>query len=316
MSIYKIISTGPQLICCSCIHQVHEGLFGNQFIKDLKNIHSHFNKESEKFVKMIERNQGKVLDKHTEMLITILSEYLQTPLLHDQEDIRKIVKDALQKYITQLGLDLKYGVEMSYSGIVTYTETAYALLKRLEKSGSEYLKGLGYDVGNQERSIFETLFIFESSLNVDVLEYFLKDKIDSSIPIMGKFRDDGNNPTNTLYNITYSAGAAVSKLFDKDVVEAAIFFSKPQDIDEKVFHDSIVEAMEKMWVTLKIPYITLMEKKLGLGRGTDYVLRLYLEKERDNLTEAVRWLSMYKEVGYIRQVLIDDGKLLTKEIIK
>jgi hypothetical protein len=105
-------------------------------------------------------------------------------------------------------------------------------------------------------------------------------------------------------------------MLNKQVIEAALFFSKPKDIEYDVFLNAMVEAMEKMWITLKIPFITLMQQKLGLGRGTEYVLRLYLDEERDNLTEAVRWLTMYKEVGFVRQVLIDEGKLLIKKIIK
>jgi hypothetical protein len=316
MSIYKIISTEPQLICCSSIHQVREGIPNDQCIKELKNLHNQLDKETDKFLKVLERNQQKVLDKNTEMLMTILSEYLQTPLPSDQGDIRNIVKEALQKHINQLGLDLKYGIEMSYSSMVTYSETAYALLKRLEKSGSEYLKSLGYDVNKEERGIFESLFVFESSLNIDVVEYFLRNKIESSLPILGKLPAEGNNSINSLYNIMYSSGAAASKLLNKQVIEAAIFFAKPRDVESEIFHNAFIEALEKMWITLKIPYITLMQKKLGLGRGSDYVLRLYLEEDRESLTEAIRWLTMYKEVGYVRQVLIDEGKLLTKKILK
>lgn len=316
MSIYKIISTEPQLICCSCMHQAGEGIPKDQFIKDLKSLHIQLERETEKFLKALERNQQKVLDKNTEMLMTILSEYLQTPLPSDQADIRNIVREALQKNINQLGLDLKYGIEMSYSSVVTYSETAYALLKRLEKSGSEYLKVLGYDITKEESGIYESLFIFESSLNIDVVEYILKNKIESSLPILGMAAIEGCKSANSLYNIIYSAGAAASKLLKKQVIEAAIFFSKPRDVEYEIFHSTFVEALEKMWITLKIPYITLMQKKLGLGRGTDYVLRLYLEEDRESLTEAVRWLTMYKEVGYVRQVLIDEGKLLTKKIIK
>jgi hypothetical protein len=316
MSIYKIIPTGPHLICCSCLHQVREGIPGNQFVKDLKSIHNQLDKETEKFIKTLERNQQKVLDKNTETLMTTLSEFLQTPLPRDQEDIRKIVRDALQKNISQLGLDLKYGIEMSYSSVVTYSDTANALLKRLEKTGTDYLKCLGYDVSKEERGIYESLFIFESGLNIDVVEYFLKNKIESSVPILGKFPGDSNHSMNSLYNITYSAGASVNKFFDKEVIEIALFFSKPREVEADVFHNEFIEAMDKMWVTLKIPYITLMQRKLGLGRGTEFVLRLYLDEERDHITEAIRWLTMYNEVGYIRQVLIDDGRLITKKILK
>jgi hypothetical protein len=316
MSIYKIITTGPQLICCSCLHQVKEGVPSSQFVKDLKSIHNQLDKETEKFIKTLERNQQKVLDKNTETLMTILSEFLQTPLPRDQEDIRKIVRDALQKNISQLGLDLKYGIEMSYSSVVTYSDTANALLKRLEKTGSDYLKCLGYDISKEERGIYESLFIFESSLNIDVVEYILKNKIDSPLPILGKLPGDSNHSMHSLYNIIYSAGAAVNKFFDKEVMEVDIYFSKPREVEASIFQNEFVEAMDKMWVTLKIPYITLMQRKLGLGKGTDFVLRLYLEEERDHITEAIRWLTMYNEVGYIRQVLIDDGRLIIKKIIK
>ncbi|MBU1423827.1 MAG: hypothetical protein KKG06_11750 [Bacteroidetes bacterium] len=316
MSIYKVIAVEPRMIYCSYFHQVKLVDGKEDYNKAFKSLHQYLQKETDKIEKGLKKFQNKVLIKNTEMLMSVLSEYLQTPLQNDLDSIRKIVVDTLGKNCNQVGLNIRYGVDMSYTGEVVFLDTQYALLKRLEKSGSDYLKNLGLEVTSTDYKVFESLFIIESSLNLDIIEHFINKKNENVIRLFSNNKSEGSLSSCTLYNLIYSDGAAVQKLFDKEVVEIVIFFSKPTDIDYDTFNNSLIEALEKLWVTLQIPYITLMQKKLGLGRGSDSVLRLYLDIAQENVTETLRWLSMYKEVGFVRQTLMDEGKLIIKHLLK
>lgn len=309
MSIYKAISHEPRMICCSSLYQLKEGEIKEAYLKSFKIMQQHLEKETEKIEKTLIKFSEKFLDKNTEMLATILGEYLQTPLQQDNEEIRKTLRETLNKITTEFSLNIKYGLEMAYISEVVVLPTQYALLKRLEKAGNDYLKTLGFEAGKDHRKIYETLLIFESSMNLDLVEQMLlKKNYESQL-----YNDSSQN---SLYNLIYSSGAAANKLLAKEVFEAAFFFAKPQDVPGETFQPSMVEMLDKLWVSLKTPYITLMRRKLGFGKGAEFVLRLYLPEDHEHLTETLRWLSMYKEVGFVRHALIEEGKLVTKKLIK
>ncbi len=309
MSIYKALSHEPRMICCSSLYQLKEGEIKETYLKSFKSMQQHLEKETEKIEKTLTKYSEKILDKNTEMLTTILGEYLQTPLQQDNEEIRKTLRDSLEKLSTQFSLNIKYGLELAYISEVVVLPTQYALLKRLEKAGSDYLKTIGFEAGKEHRKIYETLLIFESSVNLDLIEQMLlKKNYEDQLHI--------DNSQNSLYNLIYSSGAAANKLLEKEVFEVAFFFAQPQDVPDETFQPSMNEMLDKLWVSLKIPYITLMRRKLGFGKGSEFVLRLYLPEAHEHLTETLRWLSMYKEVGFVRHALIDEGKLVTKKLIK
>ncbi len=317
MNIYKAISLEPKMLCCSSIYQVGELESNEGYIKALNSLLQYFEKETQKLEKNIQKFNEKFLNKNTEMLVTILGEYLQTPLRKDEEEIRKVLRENLEKFIQEFSLNIRYGIEMSYISEVVFVPTQYALLKRLEKAGMDYLKFLGFEAGKENQKILESVLIFESSVNLDLIEYILgKKKFDSQLHILGLANSSEDKAFNGLYNILYSSGAAVMKLFEKEVFETILLFSKPADIEEGHFIEAVTEALDKLWVSFKIPYITLMKKKLGLSRGNDMMVRIYFSEEQEQLTETLRWLSMYKEVGFVRQALIDDGKLINKKVIK
>ncbi len=316
MSIYKVIVDEPRMIYCSYFHQVKSIGGKEDHSKAFKNLHLYLQKETDKIEKNQKKFRNKILINNTQMLMTVLAEYLQTPLQNDPNSIRKIITDILEKICSQVELNIRYGIEMSYTGEVVFQDTQYALLKRLEKSGSDYLKNYGLEVTNTDYKIYESLFVVESSLNLDIVENLINKKNENVIKLFGSNSSDDLSLSCNLYNLIFSGGAAVNKLFDKEVVEIVIFFSKPADIDYDIFNNSLIEALEKLWVTLRIPYLTLMQKKLGLGKGPSSVLRIFLDIEQENITETLRWLSMYNEVGYIRQTLMDEGKLIIKQLLK
>lgn len=309
MSIYEALAHEPRMICYSSLYQLKEGEIKEAYLKSFKSMQQHLEKETEKIEKTLTKYSEKLLDKNIEMLITILGEYLQTPLQQDNEEIRKTMKDSLEKLTAQFSLNIKYGLELAYISEVVVLPTQYALLKRLEKAGSDYLKTIGFETGKEHRKIYETLLIFESSFNIDLIEQMLlKKNYEDQLHI--------DVSQNSLYNLIYSSGAAANRLLEKEVFEVAFFFAQPYDIPNDVFQTSMTEMLDKLWVSLKIPYITLMKRKLGFGKGFEFVLRLYLPEAHEHLTETLRWLSMYKEVGFVRQALIDEGKLVTKKLIK
>lgn len=309
MSIYKALSYEPRMICCSSLYQLKEGEIKEAYLKSFKSMQQHLEKETEKIEKTFNKYSEKILEKNTEMLATILGEYLQTPLQQDNDEIRKTLRETLDKITSEFSLNIKYGLEMAYISEVVVLPTQYALLKRLEKAGSDYLKTIGFEAGKEHRKIYETLLIFESSMNLDLIEQMLlKKNYEDQLHI--------DNSQNSMYNLIYSSGAAANKLLEKEVFEAAFFFAQPQDVPDETFQPSMIEMLDKLWVSLKIPYITFMRRKLGFGKGSEFVLRLYLPEDHEHLTETLRWLSMYKEVGFVRHALIEEGKLVTKKLIK
>ncbi len=304
------------------MHQVREGITRDQYVETMKAFHQTMEEESAKLQREWETNEYEILSRSTESLNGMLQQYLQTPLQPDKQEIRKIIHEALAKCRDQVSLPIQYGLSASWEGEVVFLATQNALLKRMMKSGREYLVEQGFEAAKGERSIFESLFVVQSGINLDILEHLVRDRIGVYSPVHGKHIREFDAITFSSYNLVFSYGTEAMKLLDKEVTEAAVFFSKPH-MQYGPFIEGITEALEKMISVLKTSYITLWQRKLGLGRGREYVLRIYLrgrdaqlEESNRLLSEAIRWLSSYKEVGFVRETLVEGGSLLIKQMVK
>jgi hypothetical protein len=311
------------MISYCVLHQPKESVDREKYLGGMKNFHRSLDAESAAIQKLWEGYDRELIGRSTETLNGMLQAFLQTPLKSDEQDIRKTIREVLEKTRDQLVPQVRYGLSTSWEGEVATLVTQNALLKRMMKVGKEYLGELGFDVRKSDAPIFESMFIVQGGLNLDILEHIVRDRLGIYNGDHGRHANEFGCLGISTYNHIYSYGKEAMRLLDKDVTEAAIFFAKPHALKYEEFHEGLVEALEKMIVLLKTSYITLWQRKLGLGKGREYVLRLYLhgrdaqlEETNRLLSEAVRWLSTYKVETFVRESIADGGAMLIKQMIR
>lgn len=322
MSIYSALSGSPPTIAYCAFHQLKSAGDRDAYVQNVRDLHEAIIGETAEISAALRTHNAEILDRGTEMLMGMLRQFLQTPLQSDDQEVRTIIRESLTKICEQCDLPTTYGVLTSWEGEIVSPSTENALLKRMMKAGKDYLSDCGFALIRSDHPIFETLFVLEGGVNLDVLEHIIRHRVSTRPSAVENPLDDLGSRAFGVYNMLFSYGAEALKLLEKEVTEAAIFFSKPS-MKQGNFQGAVIEALEKMIPELQVSFITLWQRKLGLGQGREFVLRLHLsgaeaavEESTRRLVEALRWLSTYKEVGFVREALIDQGSLLVKQMVK
>lgn len=322
MSIYRAISLTEPMISYGAFHQVNEGSSRNDHLKSIREMHRAIEEESAKIQEAWEKHEAETLAHGTETLFALLRQFLQTPLQRDESEIRTLIREALTKHFRLVGLNVSYGLSASWEGEVVSFQTQNALVKRMMKAGTDYLRSLGFDTTTGTKAIFESLFVVHSGINLDILEHVIRERLAGGTPERLKHAEGFEEHGYITYNLVYLYGTQAMKLLEKDVTEAAIFFAMPK-MQYTIFREGITDALDSMNVLLKPSYITLWQQKLGLGSGREFVLRLYLRGKDEQLdetnkllSEAIRFLSTFREAAFIRECLVENGSLIVKQMVK
>ena len=75
----------------------------------------------------------------------------------------------------------------------------------------------------------------------------------------------------------------------------------------------MLEAIDALFSKLRLTYASLWQRKLGLGAGKEFVLRL-MSDESEASADIISFLNGY-EKKFVKECIIGGGHLLLKEIL-
>jgi hypothetical protein len=312
MSIYQHLSTPIPTIAYCALHQANNNILAEEYTKTMKELHERIAEETALINSGYALFLKEAAARESQMMHTALSQYLQTPLRGDNNDVRRILEESyakFQKAHVSTGLGLKRSVE----GRVFLSPSKKTLEKKLLQNGKAYLEELGFAFGKGKGHVFESMFVIEGGINLDMLEYIVRDKLGIYATTHGKHIKEFSGYSYAAYNLVYSSSELPAKEAVGKYTELAFFFSKP-DMKYAPFRKGLTDALVKLSSEIPIDHLSLWQRKLGLGTGVEFVLRLMCNNA-DAISESIQWLSAYKDKPVVRDVLTGDGKLVVKELL-
>jgi hypothetical protein len=111
------------------------------------------------------------------------------------------------------------------------------------------------------------------------------------------------------YNLVYQLGETLTAHLDTDVMthEVTFAFSKGP-IHYSDFRHDVSALMEYVAEQIDVKHASFWQRKLGLGRGKEFVLRIRLPVGEEPLREVIRVIDTVDHVG--RETIVKRGKLL------
>ncbi|HET6273467.1 MAG TPA: hypothetical protein VFG32_10830 [Bacteroidota bacterium] len=313
MSIYQHLSMPIPTIAYCAIHQALPEVPKDEYLKTMKELHARIAAETESINTGYKKFIAEAITRETTMLKGTLSQFLQTPFKSDTEEIRRILGESFEKFKDQLLDGRGFGLSQSVEGRVFFSPSRKAVERKLLQNGKAYLEELGFAGGKGKGEIFESMFIIHGGVNLDILEHIVRDKLGIYATTHGKHIKEFGSYSYAAYNRVYSKGDLPPKKELGKFVEIAIFFSKP-DIKYAPFRSGLADAFEKLCRDLAIDHLSLWQRKLGLGGGKEFVLRI-VGNSSDKISQSIQWLDSYKEKPFVRESLIVDGRLVVKDLL-
>ncbi|HET9919028.1 MAG TPA: hypothetical protein VFQ30_04245 [Ktedonobacteraceae bacterium] len=178
-------------------------------------------------------------------------------------------------------------------------------LARRLADGREYLASLGFKPG--QGSMHEAWLLFRGSVHYDIMEYIVRDR-------MGIYRGSHGahiqHVTRTMfrtYNLIHQLGEPLTADLAQDAQEVTFAFNKGP-IQYNAFRQEVRVLMEQVVEQTSLMHASFWQRKLGLGTGKEFELRLRLPAGETPLLEVISVIADAGRVG--KETIVKRGKLL------
>ncbi|MBI2618672.1 MAG: hypothetical protein HYW57_01155 [Ignavibacteriales bacterium] len=269
MSIYSALEFEVPTIAYCVLHQRHKGIAVEDYRKTMTDLHRLIREESESINAIWKKYRDDVSAHAIQTQRSLLSQFLSTPLKSDSEEIGNILKGELAEHVKRIVPSDPFGIVAATEGQLTFGVQGKGKFKTLLSSGRKYIADLGFQTGRGHADIFESMFVVRGGQNLDVIEHIVRDRVGIYTPVHGKHIREFDSYANAAYNLIYLSGGIEAG----GRLEASLFFSKG-DTRYAPFRNALQEVLDGLQERHQLPHVSVWQRKLGLGGGKEFVLRL------------------------------------------
>ena len=241
-----------------------------------------------------------------------LNQYLSTPIKSDNADVQRIIKEAIEKYSDQSLPTSKIGIEAAWvsrilpdAKIVTTQTKLSVLVRRMLTAGKRRLKHLGFTRGKTPSTTFETVYLLETGINLDVLEFILRKSM-----AVGDIWQYAENTWTGIYNVLSTVGTEVQTA---NQWEASLY---PQTTGMKSteFIAELEILFDRLSKEFNLHQLSLWQNKFPFRGDNNFTVRVRMIPDQKLLFEIVKWLTLIENEP-LKKALTGDASLIMKEII-
>ncbi len=298
------------MITYSITQQIKQSLVDNEYLNALKESFALLRKASDALTDEAKKSQAEVLFKSSQVARGSLNQFLSTPIKSDDEEIRRIIRDSMERY-AELFSDMRnIGILHSWQAqLITgplLLSNSDKNVKRLLNNGKKMLSELSMLSGKLPSTVFESVFVFTSTLGLAHLSGLIGSLHDGE----SEYLNSGTTGKASLSEIIHEVGSQSQLPKQWEVTLYPTL--KPSTGEE--FERACADLFTQIAAELNIQHIALWKRLLGLGNGPLYSIRLTIIPDMQMLAETIRWL-VEKTDGELRASTVTNGGLVVKEIL-
>ena len=313
MKTYPILNVPVPTISYCILHQPKKERSGEEYVNTMRALHERVLKESGEMKSAYAKGVQETILRESQLVAGLLSQFLTTPIHSDRAEVQRIIADGLKLASEQVGMASEIGVSWSSEGKTCFPPLKKALERKLQQNGKTYLQELGFVSDGSAGDIFESVFVVEGGMNLDLIERIVRDRIGIYSASHGTHLDESATYTFAAYNLVYASGTRPPQERKKGLVEISFAFSKPS-VEYTIFRKSLSSGLEQHLAGDAMLYTSLWQRKLGLGRGREFVLR-FLCDEMKKLDGIAQWLHGRHDPDFLSGSLVEHGTMLLKELL-
>ena len=287
------------------LHQAGPTVSEEEFIRTVTALHMDIRHQAQAVGEELHRW---LEQQYTQRALEAVRQFQRLSALAEQADLEQVQETLLRDY-QQLGNDIStesvLGMQGSAEEAFREEVPSQPDLARRFADGREYLASLGFKPG--QGSMHEAWLFFRGSIHYDVMEHIVRDR-------MGIYRGSHGahiqNVTRTMfrtYNLIHQLGEPLIADIAQDTQEVTFAFNKGP-IQNNPFRQEVTALMEYMAGQTYLAHASFWQRKLGLGTGKEFVLRLRLPMGEASLLEVIGVIKGTGRVG--KENMVKLGKLL------
>ncbi|MFQ5593856.1 MAG: hypothetical protein ACE5HA_06875 [Anaerolineae bacterium] len=172
-------------------------------------------------------------------------------------------------------------------------------------SGRDYLAGFGINMDAGAPPAQESILVFEGSAGYDIIEYIVRDR-------MGIYAPPHYDHVQQLARGRFGTYDRVSQIEGDVTAWQGVFAFNKGSSGYDEFRRALRNTMAAVGERTGWGGMTAWQRKLGLGYGREFVLRIELDDEPANLADAVAMIQEHGEEP-ARTSLVRFSKLMLSE---
>ncbi|HEY6284584.1 MAG TPA: hypothetical protein VIX20_02880 [Ktedonobacteraceae bacterium] len=307
MDVYRALNADVPQLLFTVLHQAGPTVSDEEFTRTVTALQMDIGKQ---MYEISERLHLWLMQQYRQQAEETLQNLQRLGVLSQQADVGK-VQQILEKDYSRLGSRVGSETVLGIQGSAeeTFSEAVFNdpdLIKRVA-DGREYLTSLGFKPG--QGPLHETWLLFRGSIHYDVMEHIVRDRMGIYIGSHGAHIENVGRTSFGTYNLVYQLGESLTTHLDNDVStqEVSFAFSKGP-IHYSDFRHEVSALMEHIGEQINLIHASFWQRKLGLGTGKEFVLRLRLPLGEEPLREVLSVIAGAGRVG--KETIVKRGKLM------
>ena len=307
MDIYRALNADVPQLLFTVLHQAGPTVADADFTRTVTALHQDIRQQARKVGEELQQwlqLQARQEAEETARKLQRLGLLAETTGV---EAVQQAVERDLRRFAGRVGSESILGMQGSGEEVFVEETPLDAELAKRVTDGREYMASLGFKPG--QGPLHEAWLLFRGSLHYDVMEHIVRDRMGIYKGSHGDHIENVGRTSFGTYNLVYQLGESLTADLAGDTLaqEVTFAFSKgPFHYSD--FRRDVSALMETMGERINLLHISFWQRKLGLGTGKEFVLRLRIPEGEDALREVIAAISGAGRIG--KETIIKRGKML------
>ena len=307
MDVYRALNADVPQLLFTVLHQAGPTIADEDFTRTVTALHLDIRKQAQEVGEELQQwlqQQARQEAEETARKLQRLGLLAETASV---EAVQQAVERDLRRFAGRVGSESLLGMQGSGEEVFSETMPLDADLAKRVADGREYMASLGFKPG--QGPLHEAWLLFRGSLHYDVMEHLVRDRMGIYKGSHGDHIEYVGRTSFGTYNLIYQIGEGLTAdlTSDTQTQEVTIAFSKGP-VHYSDFRRDTSALMEHVAQQINLLHASFWQRKLGLGTGKEFVLRLRIPASEDALREVIEVTANAGRVG--KETIIKRGKML------
>ncbi len=257
------------LVAYCITHQARDGQAQESYLRTIRELHRRVQEEAAKIEEANQKASFETVTRDAQVVYGLLSQFLVTPLRTDQMEVKKILAEAMGRIVESSRGGKGSSYRDSELSRTIPLKSHLPEIVQMTKAAAEYLKGLGFRTEKSE--IYESSFFVVGGAGLDLLEQIVRDRLGIYASPHGRHIEDAGAWTFAAYNVVKEERGQAGN----GQVLAEMPLSKPASMQYDEYRSNSSSLVEEIKGLNGVARVSLWQRKLGLGPGREFLLRIH-----------------------------------------
>ena len=307
MDVYRALNANVPQLLFTVLHQSGPTISDEDFTRTVTALHLDMRKQAQEVGEELQQwlqQQSQQEAEETARKLQRLGLLAETASL---EAVQQVVERDFRRFAGNVGSESTLGMQGSGEEVFSEAMPLNSDLAKRVADGREYMASLGFKPG--QGPLHEAWLLFRGSVHYDVIEHVVRDRMGIYKGSHGDHIEYVGRTSFGTYNLIYQLGEGLTAdlASDAQTQEVTFAFSKGP-VHYSDFRRDIAALMEHVGEQVSLIHASFWQRKLGLGTGKEFVLRLRIAAGEDALLETIEVIASAGRVG--KETIIKRGKML------